>query len=116
MKNEGQLYGLIGHPLSHSFSAAYFKNKFEKAKLPHAYLNFDQDPIPDLSLLIEKHPNLRGLNVTIPYKEAILNQLHEIEPEAGIIGAVNVISIKDGRTKGYNTDTEAFFKSLKPTS
>ena len=86
-------YGLIGFPLSHSFSQKYFSNKFEDEGIDARYLNFPLSNIGELKGLLEQHPYLAGLNVTIPYKEQVLPFLDELDTEAGHIGAVNVIKI-----------------------
>jgi len=117
MKNK--LFGLIGYPLDHSFSKNYFTEKFKKAELTdHQYLNFPIDSIDKIETLLKKHPNLNGLNVTIPYKEKVIPYLDEISQEAKAIGAVNTIKIlRDSnkiRLKGFNTDAAGFKKSLKP--
>ena len=112
--NEVSLFGLIGHPLSHSFSAGYFNKKFRDEGLECSYLNFEIEKLEDFRRVLADNPGLRGLNVTIPYKERILKYIDEIDPEAGIIGAANTISINDGKLTGYNTDHTAFSESLKP--
>jgi shikimate dehydrogenase len=114
-----KLYGLIGYPLSHSFSANYFARKFKTENIPYSkYLNFPIDDISDFPGLINEHVNLKGLNVTIPYKELILPYLDEISLAAKEIGAVNTIKIirsagADVFTRGYNTDVFGFEESLK---
>ena len=110
-------YGLIGHPLSHSFSEKYFKEKFEKENISNcSYQLFDINSINLVSELIETIENLKGLNVTIPYKEKILPFLTDIDAIAKDIGAINTIKISDDKNilKGYNTDYYGFKKSLKP--
>ena len=110
-------YGLIGHPLSHSFSEKYFKEKFEKENISNfSYQLFDINNINLVSELIETTENLKGLNVTIPYKEKILPFLTDIDAIAKDIGAINTIKISDDKNilKGYNTDYYGFKKSLKP--
>lgn len=93
-------FGLIGHPLGHSFSKAYFTEKFEREKWDCDYQNYD---IEDLSLIASLE--LCGFNVTIPYKEAILPYLDDLDPIAAEVGAVNTVkALPDGRLKGYNTD------------
>lgn len=108
-----RLYGLIGYPLGHSFSARFFAEKFSSEQIDDcAYRNF---PIPDINQLprlLHDHPDLRGFNVTIPYKELIRPYLDEIDPEADAIGAVNCVRIHDGRLQGYNTDVYGFRASL----
>ena len=107
-------YGLIGKSLSHSFSKNYFEQKFEKEGITDAnYSLFELAKIKDFQGLIENE-NLSGLNVTIPYKEAIIPFLDSIDPQAKAIGAVNTIKInKNGRMTGYNTDHFGFAKSLE---
>jgi shikimate dehydrogenase len=114
-----QLFGLIGYPLSHSFSKGYFSEKFQKENIDGC--RYDNYPIEDISLLpgvIESNPQLIGLNVTIPYKEKVLTFLDNISDEAKEIGAVNTIRIhrqhKRITLSGYNTDVYGFSESLKP--
>ena len=93
-------FGLIGHPLGHSFSKDYFTKKFELEGLDCEYNNYD---LEDISMV--KQLNLTGFNVTIPYKEAVLPYLDELDPIAAEVGAVNTVkAFPDGRMKGYNTD------------
>ena len=106
-------YGLIGYPLSHSFSPAFFKRKFEEEGIDATYQSFPIASIHELPALLDMHPELRGLNVTIPYKEKIIPFLDGIDPMADIIGAVNCIAIDGGKTMGYNTDYIGFERSLK---
>ena len=107
-------YGLIGTSLSHSFSKDYFTQKFDSLKLPHEYLNFELNSIHEIKDLIETQKDLRGLNVTIPFKESIIPHLDEIDPIAAQIGAVNTVSITDGKLKGFNTDAFGFKQLIKP--
>jgi shikimate dehydrogenase len=108
-------YGLLGFPLGHSFSVSYFKQKFENEGISEAvYKAFPIDNLEKLQALFQENPALMGLNVTIPYKEAIIPYLHELDKEAQIIGAVNTISIKNGIRKGFNTDIIGFEKSVDP--
>jgi len=110
-------YGLIGHPLSHSFSKKYFTEKFEKEHiLDCSYDLFDIKNIIQFPEILKNNPDLIGLNVTIPYKEKIINYLTEIDEKAKIIGAVNTLFINQqtNQLKGYNTDYFGFKKSLKP--
>jgi shikimate dehydrogenase len=107
------IYGLIGYPLSHSWSAAWFSEKFTKETITDKkYLLFPLEQISDFPGLIRMNPDLHGLNVTIPYKEKIIDFLDELDDTAKNIGAVNTIRIirKPGVTllKGYNTDAEGF--------
>lgn len=109
-------YGLIGHPLGHSFSKAYFTEKFEREGLECEYLNFDINEISLLRQLVINHPDLKGLNVTIPYKEAILPYLDELDETAKAIGAVNTVKVlPNGRLKGFNTDVIGIERTLKNT-
>lgn len=109
-----QLFGLIGYPLSHSFSKKYFTQKFEKEGIKDAFYElFPLKTIEDLPALIESYPNLRGLNVTIPYKEQVLPYLDALDEGAKAIGAVNAILIKNSKLTGYNTDAYGFEISLK---
>lgn len=102
-------YGLIGHPLGHSFSQAYFTAKFLQLGCDAQYLNFDLDDITLVDGLIKDHPDLQGFNVTIPYKEAILPYLMGHEPSVDEIQAVNTVKVlPGGRLFGYNTDAIGF--------
>ena len=102
-------YGLIGHPLGHSFSKAYFTEKFKQAKIDACYDNYDIESIEQLPLLLKQHPDLCGFNVTIPHKEAILTYLDSLDTEAEAVGAVNTVVVTaDGRLKGFNTDVSGF--------
>lgn len=109
-----QLFGLIGFPLGHSFSKGYFTAKFEKEQISDStYENF---PLPEISgfpELVRSLPHLRGLNVTIPHKTAVIPFLDELDPAAKEIGAVNTIRNEGGRFIGYNTDTIGFRESLE---
>lgn len=106
-------FGLIGYPLSHSFSEGYFAKKFlEENIVDHHYSSFPLREISDLMELLKSQPNLSGLNVTIPYKQQIIPFLSEISAEAAQIGAVNTIQIKDGKLIGHNTDVYGFEQSF----
>ena len=112
------LYGLIGYPLSHSFSQRYFTEKFAKEGLEgYFYRNFPIADIGELYHLLERQPDLRGFNVTIPYKEQIVPLMNELDTVAGKTGAVNTVRIerngKDIFLKGYNTDVYGFSRSLE---
>lgn len=111
-------YGLLGYPLKHSFSRKFFMEKFQREKRDAEYLNFEIADIQDLKEVIRAHPDLRGLNVTIPYKEKVIPFLDELSPEAAAIGAVNVIRIERGehdvRLKGFNSDIIGFKDSISP--
>src|SRR5688572_17107886 len=108
-------FGLIGKSLVHSFSQTYFTQKFENLGLDdHRYELFELPTISALPELLAEHPNLRGLNVTIPYKEQIWPYLSEISSAAARIGAINVIDCTpDGRYVGHNTDYIGFRESLR---
>jgi shikimate dehydrogenase len=110
-------FGLIGFPLGHSFSKDYFKNKFISEHIDDVdFLNFELRNLNDFHKLIEENPQLEGLTVTIPYKEAILSFMNEISDEVRKIGAMNVIKINRNNERihlsGYNTDVYGFEKSL----
>ncbi|GAB3432855.1 shikimate dehydrogenase family protein [Niabella aquatica] len=109
------LYGLIGMPLAQSFSKKYFTEKFEKEHISNAlYELFPLDNISLLTQLLASNPQLKGLNVTIPYKEQVLPFLHALSDEAREMAAVNCIKINKGQLKGFNTDAPAFKESLLP--
>jgi len=108
-----RLYGLIGYPLSHSFSQKYFTEKFEKEGIKDcSYLNFPIVTIGEIENIIEKHSELAGLNITIPYKEKIIPFLDEFSEEVAEIAACNCIKIEDNRLIGFNTDVPGFEKSF----
>lgn len=114
-----QKYGLIGYPLGHSFSKNYFNQKFESENIDATYLNFEIPNIKDLKTVLKDNPELNGLNVTIPYKEQVINYLDELAPDARQIGAVNVIQIirqPKGKVKlvGHNSDVIGFTQSIDP--
>ena len=109
-----KLFGLIGFPLSHSFSASYFAEKFKRENIKDCeYRNFPIDTIKKLPPLIKKHPALRGLNVTIPYKEQVVPFLNEQDPIVTETGACNCIRIEGSKLLGFNTDVSGFETSLK---
>lgn len=108
-------YGLIGYPLSHSFSKKYFTEKFAKEKILDCEFNaFPIEKIELLPQLIKDNQTLKGLSVTIPYKESVIPFLDELDATAKKIGAVNCIKIAEGKLKGYNTDAFGFRQSIKP--
>lgn len=111
-------YGLIGYPLVHSFSQNYFNAKFENGRINARYINFEIPSIDDLAEVLARNPELKGLNVTRPYKEKVIPFLDSISPEAKSIGAVNVIRVshKGSKTilKGFNSDVIGFTKSIEP--
>lgn len=108
------IFGLIGFPLTHSFSSRFFTKKFEQERIDAEYLNFELSDISKIKEIVLQNPNMKGLNVTIPYKEKVLPFLDKISVEAMKIGAVNTIKIKQNRLTGYNTDYIGFKKSIKP--
>ena len=111
-------YGLIGYPLVHSFSISYFNEKFESEGIDAVYENYEIPTIEQLPEVLDTNPELRGLNVTIPYKEKVISYLDSLSPEASEIGAVNVIKVehKGKKTvlKGYNSDVIGFTRSIEP--
>ena len=108
-------YGLIGRHLSHSFSQRYFTEKFTREGLSdHRYDLFELERIDQLSDLIAETPGLVGLNVTIPYKQAVIPHLDAVDPIAAAVGAVNTIRLHEGRLTGHNTDVEGFRSTLLP--
>jgi shikimate dehydrogenase len=107
-------YGLIGYPLTHSFSEKYFNEKFAAEHITDCtYKLYELPDINELPALIKSIPNLHGLNVTVPHKEKVMPFLDAIETEAQKIGAVNVIKIENGKTTGYNSDYQGFIQSLE---
>lgn len=115
-----QTYGLIGLKLGHSFSRKFFTEMFLRDGIEAEYLNFELDDIGELMEVIAEHPHLKGLNVTIPYKEQILPYIDRLSPEAQEIGAVNTVKIVgdtatgDFLLEGYNTDIIGFKDSIAP--
>lgn len=109
-----KIFGLIGYPLSHSFSKKYFTQKFAKENIKDcSYELFPIEEIDQLPELISNIRELRGLNVTIPYKEKVIDFLDELEEGAKAVAAVNTIRIADQKLTGYNTDVFGFEKSLR---
>ena len=106
-------YGLIGKTLSHSFSPAYFARKFEREGIAATYSAFELTQIEEFPALLLQHPILHGLNVTVPYKKAVIPFLDALDIHAQAIGAVNCIAFAGGQLKGYNTDWIGFLHSLK---
>lgn len=114
MERKENRYGLLGKNISYSFSKEYFTKKFEDLKLlDHSYENFDISKITDFPKILAKN-KLKGLNVTIPYKEEVIPYLNKLDPKAKKIGAVNTIKFTKKGLKGYNTDIHGFQKSLEP--
>ena len=111
-------YGLIGYPLGHSFSISYFNQKFKDEDIDAVYENFEIPSIDLLPEVLDSNPNLKGLNVTIPYKQKVIPFLDSVSPEARAIGAVNVIKVvhegKNVKLKGYNSDVIGFTQSIEP--
>lgn len=119
-------YGLLGHPLGHSFSRRFHNERFERLHIDAEYVNFDLDEISQLTDVLAAEDTLCGLNVTIPYKQQVMAFLDELDPVAERIGAVNTVVISrqlpEGKTsknkglwlKGYNTDIIGFRDSILP--
>lgn len=110
-------FGLVGKNISYSFSRGYFTEKFEKLGLEnHKYVNFDLQEVAVLKdIIAAKEDGLKGMNVTIPYKQDVIQYLTSIDDDAKEIGAVNVIKLQDnGEVRGYNTDVYGFQKSIEP--
>jgi len=107
-------YGIIGNPLGHSFSRGFFTEKFAKEDIDAQYLNFQIPEIGKLPDILRENPELRGINVTIPYKTEVIQYLDELSDEAREIGAVNVVQIRNGHLKGFNSDIIGFTKSIQP--
>lgn len=117
--NKDSLYGLIGKNLGHSFSAEFFAGLFDAEDINAEYRNFQIDSIDKLPQIISENPTLKGLNVTIPYKESVIRYLDSLSEEAAKIGAVNVITIKRDENhaiilKGYNSDVFGFAEACSP--
>lgn len=110
-------YGLIGYPLGHSFSISYHNQRFADEGINAKYINFEIPSIDDLPEVLSLNPELKGLNVTIPYKEKVMEFLDYVSPEARSIGAVNVIRVEHHGheivLKGYNSDVIGFTKSIE---
>lgn len=106
-------YGLIGRQLGHSFSKDFFTEKFIQENIEAEYHNFEFQEIGEVKSLLDRK-DIKGLNVTIPYKQSIIPFLDEISEEAQVIGAVNTICFKNGKAIGHNTDAFGFARSIKP--
>lgn len=106
------VYGLIGRNISYSFSAKYFNDRFSKENLKAQYVNFDISDLTELQSVF-KTAHLKGCNVTIPYKTAIIKHLDRLDLEATAIGAVNCLKFEEEEIVGYNTDAFGFTQSLK---
>lgn len=111
-------YGLVGYPLGHSFSMGYFNEKFKNEAINAVYENFEIPDIQDITTVIGSNPDLAGFNVTIPYKEKVMDYLDYTAPEAAEIGAVNVVKVTHNGEravlKGFNSDVVGFVNSIKP--
>lgn len=111
-------YGLVGYPLGHSFSKGFFTDKFSSEGINAEYVNFELPSIEDFPVIISAFKNLRGLNVTIPYKEKVIPYLDNVSKEAREIGAVNVIKVEHRgtgvRLHGFNSDVIGFTDSIEP--
>ncbi|SOC81303.1 shikimate dehydrogenase [Salinimicrobium sediminis] len=108
-------FGLLGRNISYSFSRTYFTQKFAAEGIEAVYENFDLQHISEFPEVLRKHPDLKGLNVTIPYKEEIFSFLDRLDPEASTIGAVNTIRFENnGSLSGFNTDYVGFTSAIKP--
>ena len=108
-----RFFGLIGYPLSHSFSKRYFADKFLREDIANnAYELYPLSAITELPQLLRENPLLEGLNVTIPYKEQVLSYLDELSPVVQETGACNCIRIRDGKLTGFNTDVIGFEQTL----
>lgn len=115
-EKKNKVFGLLGKNISYSFSRGYFAKKFELLGLnKHEYKNFDIQDIAGFSSIIKDETCLKGINVTIPYKEEVMQYLDIIDDTAKAIGAVNTIKFtKRGNLKGYNTDVVGFENSISP--
>jgi shikimate dehydrogenase len=108
-------FGLLGYPLSHSFSQKYFTEKFAQLGLTDCvYENFSLPNIEELAIVLREKTDLCGFNITIPYKKQVLTFLDEASPVVAAIGACNCVLIKAGKLTGHNTDVVGFEQSLKP--
>lgn len=103
------MYGLLGKSLGHSFSKDYFTEKFSQLNINHTYQNIELDDISRITEFIHDHKNLKGFNVTVPYKESIIPYLNDLDETAREVGAVNTVKVyNDGKLKGFNTDVVGF--------
>lgn len=111
-----RIFGLVGYPLTHSFSQSYFMKKFSSMGMgeDYAYENFSIPDIEELPYLLVQKKYLEGFNVTIPYKKQVFPFLHQLTPEVAEIGACNCVRIQNKKLIGYNTDIIGFENSLKP--
>ena len=111
-------YGLVGYPLGHSFSRRFFTEKFATEHIDAQYLNFEIPSIDNFPEIIKDNADLHGLNVTIPYKQQVMQYLNGLSPEAEAIGAVNVVKVtrEGGKVTltGHNSDVIGFVNSIRP--
>ncbi|GBU08459.1 shikimate 5-dehydrogenase [Bacteroidales bacterium] len=111
-------YGLVGFPLTHSFSKKHFNEKFVAEKINAEYVNFEIPTIKEFENIVKNNPTLKGMNVTIPYKQQVIPYLDTMDENARVIGAVNVIKVNKNKGKiqliGHNTDIIGFKQSLEP--
>lgn len=109
---------MIGKKLGHSFSKSYFEKKFNDLEIQAQYLNFELDDIQQVKSIINDHPELKGLNVTLPYKKSVMRLVDKLDPLATEVGSVNTLKIEslgdDICIHGYNTDVNGFRETLKP--
>lgn len=111
------MYGLLGRKLGHSFSKDYFTDKFTKLKLNDSYVNIELDNVREITSFVKENKDLKGFNVTVPYKESIITFLDDIDNVAKEVGAVNTVKVyEDGMLKGFNTDVIGFEKLLNETT
>ncbi|MDR1005461.1 MAG: shikimate dehydrogenase [Bacteroidales bacterium] len=104
------LYALIGNPLSHSFSSQYFNTKFKQEGIDAEYKNFEISHIRDLKAVLQQHPNICGINITMPFKQSVIPLLSSLDISAQKVGAVNTIKVSSGDLIGFNTDIDGFTK------
>lgn len=114
MPETENLYGLIGYPLTHSFSKKYFTEKFEQMGISHLhkYELFEMEDANEFPELFRKYPNLRGINITIPHKQSVFGFLDELDHSASNVGAVNVVKKDGNKLIGFNSDFYGFQRSL----
>ena len=112
MEKVTKKFGLLGRKLGHSFSEKFFTVYFKERSIDASYVNYEMDSIDEVKEIFKQ--DLTGLNVTVPYKEAVIPFLDELSPEAIAIGAVNVIKFQEGKRIGYNSDAFGFHQSIKP--
>ena len=110
------MFGLLGKSLGHSFSKDYFTNKFSELNLNYSYQNIELDDISDIIPFVKENKNLKGFNVTVPYKEEIIPYLDYLDDTAKEVGAVNTVKVENGMLKGFNTDVIGFGKLLEETT